>query len=201
MSIALMVGILTAASVYLFMQRGMVRIVLGFVLISHAANLLLFSAGDVAFRGAPFSHVDDPAQRADPLPQAFVLTAIVIAFAISMFMVTLAITTTTDDDTEAAPATPAQLAAAVHLQRTGQVPAIAGPDGGSAEPSADDWLLGTQAGTEEDVDADVATTAEEGRRPEESPQEDVQDETADRGADRGGDSAARGRGADEGEDR
>lgn len=99
MSIALAVGLLTAASVYLFMQRGMIRIVLGFVLISHAANLLLFSAGNTAFRGIPYIG-EDPNGQADPLPQAFVLTAIVIAFSITMYMVTLAITTSGDDDTE-----------------------------------------------------------------------------------------------------
>lgn len=100
MSIAISVGLLTAAAVYLFMQRGMVRIVLGFVLISHAANLLLFAAGNTTFRGVPYIGSGDPAEQADPLPQAFVLTAIVIAFSITMFMVTLAITTTGDDDTE-----------------------------------------------------------------------------------------------------
>lgn len=100
MSIAIAIGVLTAAAVYLFMQRGMVRIVLGFVLASHAANLMLFAAGDVAFRGVPYIGSGEVGEQADPLPQAFVLTAIVIAFSITMFMVTLAITTTTDDDTE-----------------------------------------------------------------------------------------------------
>ncbi|WP_322477674.1 cation:proton antiporter subunit C [Nesterenkonia sp. HG001] len=100
MSIAIAIGVLTAAAVYLFMQRGMVRIVLGFVLASHAANLLLFSAGNVAYRGVPYIGSGEVGEQADPLPQAFVLTAIVIAFSITMFMVTLAITTTTDDDTE-----------------------------------------------------------------------------------------------------
>ncbi|MGO1192855.1 MAG: sodium:proton antiporter [Nesterenkonia sp.] len=100
MSVAITVGLLTAAAVYLFMQRGMVRIVLGFVLASHAANLLLFSAGNTAFRDMPYVGAGEPGQQADPLPQAFVLTAIVIAFSITMFMVTLAITTTGDDDTE-----------------------------------------------------------------------------------------------------
>lgn len=100
MSIAIAVGMLTAAAVYLFMQRGMVRIVLGFVLISHAANLIIFAAGNTAFREIPYVGEALPSDQADPLPQAFVLTAIVIAFSITMFMVTLAITTTTDDDTE-----------------------------------------------------------------------------------------------------
>lgn len=109
MSVAIAVGLLTAAAVYLFMQRGMIRIVLGFVLLSHAANLLLFSAGNSAFRGIPYIDVGDPADQADPLPQAFVLTAIVIAFSITMFMVTLAITTTGDDDTEREETAPVQV--------------------------------------------------------------------------------------------
>lgn len=101
MSIAISIGLLTAAGIYMVMQRGMVRIVLGFVLISHAANLLFLAAGNTAFRDVPYIGGGETGQQADPLPQAFVLTAIVIAFSITMFMVTLAITTTTDDDTEA----------------------------------------------------------------------------------------------------
>ncbi len=109
MSIAIAVGLLTAAAVYLFMQRGMVRIVLGFVLASHAANLMLFAAGNTAFRGIPYIGSGEVGEQADPLPQAFVLTAIVIAFSITMFMVTLAITTTTDDDTENEEESPAKV--------------------------------------------------------------------------------------------
>ena len=109
MSIAIAVGLLTAAAVYLFMQRGMVRIVLGFVLASHAANLLLFAAGNTAFRDVPYIGSGELGEQADPLPQAFVLTAIVIAFSITMFMVTLAITTTGDDDTEDEEESPAKV--------------------------------------------------------------------------------------------
>ncbi|EXF25876.1 cation:proton antiporter [Nesterenkonia sp. AN1] len=112
MSIAIAVGLLTAAAVYLFMQRGMVRIVLGFVLASHAANLVFFAAGNTAYRGVPYIGSGELGEQADPLPQAFVLTAIVIAFSITMFMVTLAITTTTDDDTEDVEVSPALLLAA-----------------------------------------------------------------------------------------
>ncbi|MCH8564513.1 cation:proton antiporter subunit C [Nesterenkonia sp. LB17] len=112
MSIAIAVGLLTAAAVYLFMQRGMVRIVLGFVLASHAANLMFFAAGNTAYRGVPYIGSGELGEQADPLPQAFVLTAIVIAFSITMFMVTLAITTTTDDDTEDVEVSPALLLAA-----------------------------------------------------------------------------------------
>ena len=109
MSIAIAIGLLTAAGVYMIMQRGMVRIVLGFVLLSHAANLVFLAAGNTAFRGVPYIGSGEPGEQADPLPQAFVLTAIVIAFSITMFMVTLAITTTGDDDTEAEEHSPARV--------------------------------------------------------------------------------------------
>lgn len=133
MSIALSVGLLTAAAVYLFMQRGMVRIVLGFVLISHAANLMLFAAGNSALRVLPYTGAGDVEEQADPLPQAFVLTAIVIAFSITMFMITLAITTTGDDDTETEEASPVKVL-------TGTIPATSlpasGPEDGPSEPGS-----------------------------------------------------------------
>lgn len=111
MSIAITVGLLTAAAIYMIMQRGMIRIVLGFVLLSHAANLLFFAAGNTAFRDVPYIGSGEAGQQADPLPQAFVLTAIVIAFSITILMLVLAVTgrdkdddtTVLTDDEEAAP--------------------------------------------------------------------------------------------------
>lgn len=144
MSIAIAVGLLAAAAVYLFMQRGMIRIVLGFVLISHAANLLLFASGNTAFRGVPYIGTSDYGEGADPLPQAFVLTAIVIAFSITMFMITLAITTTGDDDTENDEESPAKVltstdtddaaGSAVDTGVTGAV--AAGTGGADASPKS-----------------------------------------------------------------
>jgi multicomponent Na+:H+ antiporter subunit C len=99
MSLALSVGLLSAAGVYLVLQRGMIRIILGFVLLTHAVNLLIISAGGVARREAPFIG-GETSIAADPLPQAFVLTAIVIAFAITVVLATLAIAGRGDDDTE-----------------------------------------------------------------------------------------------------
>jgi multicomponent Na+:H+ antiporter subunit C len=86
---ALIVGILTAGGTYLVLQRGIVRMALGFVLLGHAATTLLIASGGVARRGVPFvgSTTIDPA---DPLPQAFALTAIVISFGITAFLLTLA---------------------------------------------------------------------------------------------------------------
>jgi multicomponent Na+:H+ antiporter subunit C len=77
----------------------MIRIILGFVLLTHAVNLLIIAAGGVARRDAPFVG-GDISQAADPLPQAFVLTAIVIAFAITVVLATLAVVGRGDDDTE-----------------------------------------------------------------------------------------------------
>jgi multicomponent Na+:H+ antiporter subunit C len=103
MSLALSIGLLAAAGVFLVLQRGMIRIILGFVLLTHAVNLLIIAAGGVARRDAPFIG-GDTSMAADPLPQAFVLTAIVIAFAITVVLATLAVVGRGDDDTEATPA-------------------------------------------------------------------------------------------------
>jgi multicomponent Na+:H+ antiporter subunit C len=88
---ALIVGILAAGGTYLILQRGLVRVALGFVLLGHAATTLLIAGGGINTRGVPFVGEDGPtAGMADPLPQAFALTAIVISFAITAFLLTLA---------------------------------------------------------------------------------------------------------------
>lgn len=88
MTAAIIVGLLAAGGTYLILQRGIVRIALGFVLLGHAATTMLIAAGGVARRGVPF--IGEGGQSADPLPQAFALTAIVIAFGITAFLLTLA---------------------------------------------------------------------------------------------------------------
>ncbi len=88
MTAALIVGLLTAGGTYLVLQRGIVRMALGFVLLGHAATTLLVAAGGVARRGVPFIGVEGV--PGDPLPQAFALTAIVISFGITAFLLTLA---------------------------------------------------------------------------------------------------------------
>ncbi len=93
MTAAIAVGILVAAGVYLILQRGLVRVVIGFVALGHAANIILVSAGGMAQRGAPLlADADEEAVAgmADPLPQAFVLTAIVITFGITVYLLGLA---------------------------------------------------------------------------------------------------------------
>lgn len=85
---AVIVAVLVAGGLYLVLQRGWVRRALGFVLLSHAVNVLLLAAGRGEGRSVPF--VGDPGTPADPLPQAFALTAVVISFAITAFLLVLA---------------------------------------------------------------------------------------------------------------
>ncbi|MCZ4068599.1 MULTISPECIES: sodium:proton antiporter [Microbacterium] len=98
MILALTIGVLVAGAVYLLLQEDRLRVILGFVLLSHAVNLLLFSAGGIDSREEPLGEALDPATTADPLPQAFVLTAIVIAFAITIYLLVLAVTGNPSED-------------------------------------------------------------------------------------------------------
>jgi multicomponent Na+:H+ antiporter subunit C len=89
MTAAAIVGVLAAAGTYLVLQRGLVRMALGFVLLGHAANVLLVVSGGIHRRGVPIEG-GTIGQAADPLPQAFTLTAIVIGFGMTAFLLALA---------------------------------------------------------------------------------------------------------------
>ncbi len=88
MSAAVIVGLLAAGGTYLVLQRGVVRVALGFTLLGHSATTLLIAAGGAGARGIPFAGAG--AEAADPLPQAFALTAIVISFGLTAFLLALA---------------------------------------------------------------------------------------------------------------
>ena len=86
----ILAGVLFTAGTYLILQRALSRILVGLALIAHGANLLLLSAGGRA-GDPPFVGPDGvPAGAADPLPQALVLTAIVITFSVTAFLAALA---------------------------------------------------------------------------------------------------------------
>ena len=82
------IGVLYAAGVYLLLDRSLTRVLLGFVLLGNATNLLLLSTGGPAGL-APILGYSDPAQINDPLPQALILTAIVITFGVSAFLLAI----------------------------------------------------------------------------------------------------------------
>lgn len=101
--LAIAVGGLYAAGLYLMMRRSMIKAVLGLALLSHAANLLIFSAAGVTRARPPLvpEHATaPPPASADPIPQALILTAIVIGFGIMAFALVLVHRTYTVTGTE-----------------------------------------------------------------------------------------------------
>ncbi len=97
MILAATVAILVTGGAYLIQQRSMVRAVFGIGLLSHAANFVLLTAGVPAWRGEPLSDRTPTEAMADPLPQAFVLTAIVITLAVTVIMLMLSVLGHNDD--------------------------------------------------------------------------------------------------------
>jgi multicomponent Na+:H+ antiporter subunit C len=82
-------AVLFACGVYAMLERSLTRVLIGFLLLGNAANLLLLIVmGDPGV--APFfGAADSPEDMSDPLPQALTLTAIVITFAVSAFLLAL----------------------------------------------------------------------------------------------------------------
>jgi multicomponent Na+:H+ antiporter subunit C len=101
-SLALAAAALFGCGTYLLLQRQLSRIIVGLGLLSHGANLVILLSADG--RGEPtFVGQGDEAALLDPLPQAFVLTAIVITFAVTCFLLALAFRSwalTSDDEVQ-----------------------------------------------------------------------------------------------------
>lgn len=87
--LVLVMAALVACGVYMLLERSLTRVVLGFLLIGNGVNLLiLIMAGPAGF--APiYDESIAPEDYSDPLPQALILTAIVITFAVSAFLLAL----------------------------------------------------------------------------------------------------------------
>ncbi|MGM0785181.1 MAG: Na+/H+ antiporter subunit C [Pseudomonadota bacterium] len=86
---SLMVGVLTASGVYLLLRGRTFPVIIGLSLLSYAVNLFLFSSGGLSTNAAPV--IGASISPTDPLPHALVLTAIVIGFAMTAFVVILAV--------------------------------------------------------------------------------------------------------------
>ncbi len=91
MSISLLIaiGTLTGVGLYLITARSLSRIILGFSLLGHGAVLALLTAGGPA-GDAPLANQTTAATSANPVPQALALTAIVISFGLTLFLLALA---------------------------------------------------------------------------------------------------------------
>ncbi len=89
--LALLIGLLTACGVYLLLRARTFPVVLGLTFLSYAVNLFLFAMGRLVIGRPPVIGAGLGGAYADPVPQALVLTAIVIGFAMTAFVIMLAL--------------------------------------------------------------------------------------------------------------
>ncbi len=90
--LSLLIGGLAAAGIYLMLRRSVAKLIFGIALLGHAVNLIVFSSGGLMPAGSPI--ISENAKillepHPDPLPQALVLTAIVIGFSVQAFAIVL----------------------------------------------------------------------------------------------------------------
>lgn len=89
--VASSVGALTAAGIYLILRLRAFPVILGLAMLSYAVNVFLFSTGRLAINAAPVLQKTPGITYSDPLPQALVLTAIVISFGMTAVLVMFAL--------------------------------------------------------------------------------------------------------------
>ncbi|MCL4720454.1 MAG: Na+/H+ antiporter subunit C [Gammaproteobacteria bacterium] len=97
------IGVLTAAGVWLTLRARTFDVIVGVTLLSYAVNLFIFAMGRLRLNAAPIIADGVPPtlqHYTDPLPQALVLTAIVIGFAMTAVLVVLAIRSAADNRTD-----------------------------------------------------------------------------------------------------
>ncbi|MCI0142398.1 Na(+)/H(+) antiporter subunit C [Arthrobacter bambusae] len=86
LTLLIVMGVLYACGIYLILERSLTRVLLGLMLLANATNLLILATGGYAGLAPLFSKSTDPRDYNDPLPQALILTSIVISFAVTAFM-------------------------------------------------------------------------------------------------------------------
>jgi multicomponent Na+:H+ antiporter subunit C len=87
--LTLAIGMLFGSGTYLILRRNLLKVVIGFSLVSHGTNLLLLTTGKLKRGPVPILQDGFAGPYTDPLPQALILTAIVISFAVTAFMLAL----------------------------------------------------------------------------------------------------------------
>ncbi|HWA19976.1 MAG TPA: Na+/H+ antiporter subunit C [Devosia sp.] len=95
-ALAILFGLFLVVAIYLIMSRALIRVLLGLVILGNAINVLIFTAGRLTRAAPPLIGPDQHAPvgaYANPLPQALILTAIVIGFAMFAFLIVLALRT------------------------------------------------------------------------------------------------------------
>jgi len=89
LTLLIVMAVLYAGGIYLMLERSMTRVLLGFLLVGNATNLLILIMTGVTGSAPIVEDGVDAAEMTDPLPQALALTAIVITFAVSAFLMAL----------------------------------------------------------------------------------------------------------------
>lgn len=97
--ISILAGALFAVGIYNMLQKQLLRIAIGTGLISHGAHLFILTMGELK-RGAPPIIEDGITAYTDPLPQALILTSIVISFGVTSVVLVLAYRTITENNTD-----------------------------------------------------------------------------------------------------
>jgi len=90
--LAILIGVLMSAAIFMILRRSIIKLIIGLTLLAHASNMLIFTLGKVVRGKAPLINEGSKTITetvADPLPQALVLTAIVIGFAVTAFAIVL----------------------------------------------------------------------------------------------------------------
>lgn len=90
--LAMMIGLFYASGIYMMLRRSLVKLLIGLILLGNGANLLIFLLGRITRGIPPVISESDRVLRgayADPIPQALILTAIVISFGLQSFAIIL----------------------------------------------------------------------------------------------------------------
>jgi multicomponent Na+:H+ antiporter subunit C len=90
--LAITAGVLFGGGLFMMLRRSLVRVLIGLLMISNAVNLIIFTAGRLVPARPPLISAGESALQppyADPVPQALILTAIVISFGVTAFAIVL----------------------------------------------------------------------------------------------------------------
>lgn len=96
---SIVAGILFATAIYNMLQKQLLRIVIGTTILSHAAHIFILTMGKLK-QGQPPVLTDGVTDYTDPLPQALILTSIVISFGVTSLLLVLAYRTTKENNTD-----------------------------------------------------------------------------------------------------
>ncbi|SER69757.1 multisubunit potassium/proton antiporter, PhaC subunit [Tranquillimonas rosea] len=105
--VASAVGVLTAAGLYLVLRLRTFPVIIGLSLLTYAVNVFLFGSGGLVVNEPPIWHEHDNSYT-DPLPQALVLTAIVISFGMTAVSVVIALAAYLSGDDDSINMTPGE---------------------------------------------------------------------------------------------